>query len=73
MARFTTRELSKPTFDDFAYFFTQVHGCRCTLYPLGRHLTPMAGSAQERARQLGAPGPLQEAFPAPRPDAGSGA
>lgn len=63
MARLTTRELSKRTFDDFAHFFTQVHGCHCTLYLLGRHLTPLSGSAQERARLLGAPDRSRKHFP----------
>lgn len=53
--RLTTRELSVRTFPDFEQFFSQVHGCACTLYFFGRHLTPAAGTAKERAERLGLP------------------
>lgn len=53
MARFTTKELSKRTWPDFERFFSQVHGCACTLYLFGRHLSPVAQTAKERAETLG--------------------
>ncbi|WP_152362251.1 GNAT family N-acetyltransferase [Microlunatus speluncae] len=53
MVRFTTRELSKRTFGDFERFFATVHGCACTLYFFGRHLSPIAGSAKQKAAGLG--------------------
>jgi hypothetical protein len=53
MVRFTTRELSMRTFADFERFFAQVHGCACTLYLFGRHLSPLAGTAEQRAQVLG--------------------
>ncbi|MFC7622217.1 GNAT family N-acetyltransferase [Microlunatus sp. GCM10028923] len=60
----TTKELSRRTFDDFSEFFHRVHGCACTLYFFGRHLTPLSGSAQERARLLGtAPDRAKGHFP----------
>lgn len=52
-ARFTTRELSMRTFPDFERFFAQVHGCACTLYFFGRHLTPVSGTAKQKAERLG--------------------
>jgi len=62
--RYTTRELSMRTFRDFEQFFTQVHGCACTLYFFGRHLTPVAGTAKQRAEILGsAPDRSQKRFP----------
>ncbi|TCO21136.1 hypothetical protein EV652_11143 [Kribbella steppae] len=61
--RLTTRELSMRTFPDFEQFFSQVHGCACTLYFFGRHLTPLAGTAKERADRLGAPDRSQKQFP----------
>jgi ribosomal protein S18 acetylase RimI-like enzyme len=62
--RFTTKELSKRTWPDFERFFSQVHGCACTLYLFGRHLSPLAGTAKERAEILGgAPDRSQKRFP----------
>jgi GNAT superfamily N-acetyltransferase len=61
--RLTTRELSVRTFPDFEQFFSQVHGCACTLYFFGRHLTPAAGTAKERAERLGAPDRSLKHFP----------
>lgn len=61
--RFTTRELSMRTVDDFEQFFSQVHGCACTLYLFGRHLSPEPGNAQQRAQLLGAPDRSQKHFP----------
>jgi hypothetical protein len=61
--RFSTRELSLRTFSDFERFFSQVHGCACTLYFFGRHLTPAAQTARERAKLLGAPDRSQKRFP----------
>src|ERR1044072_918714 len=65
--RFTTRELSPRTFPDFERFFAQVHGCACTLYFFGRHLTSIGGNAKQKAERLGSapdrprkPSPLQE-------------
>lgn len=62
-ARLTTRELTRRTFPDFEQFFRQVHGCACTLYFFGRHLTPVAGTAKERAATLGAPDRSRKHFP----------
>ncbi len=50
---YRTRELSARTFPDFERFFTQVHGCACTLYFFGRHLAPLAGTAEQVAKTLG--------------------
>jgi GNAT superfamily N-acetyltransferase len=62
--RYRTRELSTRTFPDFEQFFTQVHGCACTLYFFGRHLSPVAGTAQQRAVSLGsAPDRTGKHFP----------
>lgn len=61
--KITTKELSRRTFDDFSDFFHRVHGCACTLYFFGRHLTPVSGSAKERARLLGAPDRSKKQFP----------
>ncbi len=62
--RYRTRELSTRTFADFAQFFGQVHGCACTLYFFGRHLSPVAGTAAERAALLGsAPDRSRRHFP----------
>jgi ribosomal protein S18 acetylase RimI-like enzyme len=61
--RFSTRELSLRTFPDFEQFFTQVHGCACTLYFFGRHLAPVAATAKERADLLGAPDRSRKHFP----------
>ncbi|MBO0812830.1 MAG: GNAT family N-acetyltransferase [Microlunatus sp.] len=62
--RFTTRELSMRTIDDFEQFFSQVHGCACTLYFFGRHLSPLPGTAQQRAERLGsAPDRSRKHFP----------
>ena len=63
-ARFTTRELSKRTWPDFERFFSQVHGCACTLYLFGRHLTPTARTAKEKAEHFGAPDRSRKHFPA---------
>ena len=63
VTRLTTRELSLRTFPDFEQFFSQVHGCACTLYFFGRHLTPIAGTAKDRADRLGAPDRSQRQFP----------
>lgn len=59
----TTRELSMRTFPDFEQFFTQVHGCACTLYFFGRHLTVMPGTAEDRAKKLGRPDRSRKHFP----------
>lgn len=61
--RFTTRELSMRSFPDFEQFFGQVHGCACTLYFFGRHLSPMSGTAKERAQLLGPPDRSRKHFP----------
>jgi len=62
--RYRTRELSKRTFSDFEQFFSQVHGCACTLYFFGRHLAPVAGTAEQRAVSLGgAPDRSRKHFP----------
>lgn len=61
--RLATRELSMRTFADFERFFAQVHGCACTLYFFGRHLTVMPGPAEERARTLGEPDRSNKHFP----------
>lgn len=62
--RYTTRELSAETFPDFAQFFGQVHGCACTLYFFGRHLSPVGGTADQRAVSLGsAPDRGRKHFP----------
>lgn len=61
--RFTTRELSVRTLPDFEQFFSQVHGCACTVYYLGRHLPPVARTAKERAEILGAPDRSRKHFP----------
>lgn len=61
--RFTTRELSTRTFADFEQFFAQVHGCACTLYFFGRHLSPDPGNAEQRAKRLGAPDRSRKHFP----------
>lgn len=62
--RFTTRELSMRTIDDFEEFFTHVHGCACTLYLFGRHLAPVSGTAKRRAELLGsAPDRSRKHFP----------
>ncbi len=64
MPRFTTRELSARTLDDFGEFFQRVHGCACTLYFLGKHLPqPVAGTAKERAAIVGAPDRSRKRFP----------
>lgn len=61
--KITTKELSRRRFGDFSDFFHRVHGCACTLYFFGRHLTPVAGSAKERALLLGAPDRSKGHFP----------
>jgi GNAT superfamily N-acetyltransferase len=62
--RYRTAELSTETFPDFAEFFGQVHGCACTLYFFGRHLTPVAGTAEQLAKALGsAPDRTRKHFP----------
>lgn len=62
--RFTTRELSMRTFPDFEQFFAQVHGCACTLYFFGRHLSPLPGTAEQRGQRLGsAPDRSRKHFP----------
>jgi ribosomal protein S18 acetylase RimI-like enzyme len=62
--RYRTRELSTRTFPDFERFFTQVHGCACTLYFFGRHLSPVAGTTQQRVGTLGStPDRSQKQFP----------
>jgi hypothetical protein len=61
--RFSTRELSMRTFPDFEEFFAQVHGCACTLYFFGRHLTVMPGTAEDRAKLLGRPDRSRKYFP----------
>lgn len=61
--RFTTKELSKRTFADFERFFSQVHGCMCTLYSLGGHIPPPARTAEELAEQLGPPDRSKKRFP----------
>jgi len=62
--RYRTRELSTRTFPDFEQFFSQVHGCACTLYFFGRHLSPVAGTAEQRAVSLGsAPDRVRRHFP----------
>jgi hypothetical protein len=53
VTRYRTRELTTRTFPDFEHFFSQVHGCACTLYFFGRHLAPVAGTAGQRAVSLG--------------------
>lgn len=64
VTRYRTRELSTRTFPDFAQFFTQVHGCACTLYFFGRHLSSVPGNAEERAKTLGsAPDRSRKHFP----------
>lgn len=45
--RYRTRELSERTFPDFETFFGRVHGCACTLYFFGRHLSPVTGTAAQ--------------------------
>lgn len=62
--RFTTKELSKCTWPDFVTFFSQVHGCACTLYCFGRHLTLAGNTAAERAELYGAPDRSRKYFPA---------
>lgn len=63
-AQFTTRVLSMRTFPDFERFFAQVHGCACTLYFFGRHLSPVPGTATQRAERLGSvPDRSQQHFP----------
>lgn len=61
--RFTTRELSMRTIDDFELFFSQVHGCACTLYFFGRHLNVLPGTAEDRAKVLGSPDRSRKHFP----------
>lgn len=62
--RLTTRELSKRTWPDFERFVSSVHGCACTLYLFGRHLSPVASTAKERAEILGgAPDRSRKHFP----------
>lgn len=51
------------TFPDFERFFAEVHGCACTLYFFGRHLTVMPGTAEERAGTLGRPDRSTKHFP----------
>jgi hypothetical protein len=51
--RYRTRELSARTFPDFEEFFNWVHGCACTLYFFGRHLSPVAGGVDESAIEVG--------------------
>lgn len=64
VARFTTRELSRRTWPDFELFFSQVHGCACTLHFFGRHLPSVPGTAKERAEHLGrAPNRSRGYFP----------
>jgi ribosomal protein S18 acetylase RimI-like enzyme len=63
MARFTTKELSKRTFADFETFHKSVHGCGCMLYPRGRHHSPIAKTAAERAKLIGAPDRSKKVFP----------
>lgn len=63
-ARFTTRELSGSTWPDFVTFFSGVHGCACTLYSFGRHLTMAGNTAAERAELYGAPDRSRRHFPA---------
>jgi ribosomal protein S18 acetylase RimI-like enzyme len=62
--RFTTRELSTRTWSDFVTFFSQVHGCACTLYSFGRHLTLVGTTAAERADLYGSPDRSRKHFPA---------
>src|SRR5579875_943668 len=62
-ARFTARELSMRTFPDFEQFFAEVHGCACTLYFFGRHLSVMPGTAADRAKRLGKPDRSRNHFP----------
>ncbi|GAA5032972.1 hypothetical protein GCM10023317_84570 [Actinopolymorpha pittospori] len=62
--RFTTKELSKRTWPDFERFFSQVHGCACTLYLHGRHLPSVARTATERAERFGVPDRSRSVFPA---------
>lgn len=61
--RFTTKELSKRTFADFERFFSQVHGCMCTLYSLGGHIPNPARTAKELAGQRGEPDRSNKQFP----------
>lgn len=61
--RFTTKELSRRTFADFEAFHSSVHGCGCMLYLRGRHLSPAALTAEERAKLLGAPDRSTKKFP----------
>jgi ribosomal protein S18 acetylase RimI-like enzyme len=62
-ARFPTRTLSRRTWPDFVAFHTGVHGCACMLYLRGRHLSPAAGTAEERAKLLGPPDRSKKQFP----------
>jgi ribosomal protein S18 acetylase RimI-like enzyme len=62
-ARFSTRELSRRTWPDFKAFHSSVHGCGCMLYLRGRHLSPVAASAEDRAKLLGAPDRSKRSFP----------
>lgn len=64
MKSLTTRELSKRTWPDFVTFFSQVHGCACTLYSFGRHLPLKGKTAAERAELFGAPDRSKKHFPA---------
>lgn len=60
----TTKDLSKRTWPEFVAFFSQVHGCACTLYSFGRHLTLAGNTAAERAKLYGAPDRTRKYFPA---------
>ncbi|HVX43057.1 MAG TPA: GNAT family N-acetyltransferase [Mycobacteriales bacterium] len=61
---FTTRELSTRTWPDFVDFFSNVHGCACTLYSFGRHLPLTGKTAAERAKLYGPPDRSKKHFPA---------
>ena len=60
---FRTKELSRRTWPDFEAFHSSVHGCGCMLYLRGRHLSPAAVTAEERAKLLGAPDRSKKSFP----------
>ena len=62
-ARFTTKQLSRRTWPDFESFHLSVHGCGCMLYLRGRHLSPAAATADDRAKLMGAPDRSQKKFP----------
>lgn len=63
-SKYATRELSEETLSDLEEFFSEVHGCACTLYIFGRHLPKVASTARERADLLGeAPDRSKKHFP----------